>query len=109
MTEPSRTGQWLPRMAGRFAAGPRLATVSLVLVALGVVEPAGAQIKGVGPPPYSQAAAHGRIQLLLDNLTSDNSTQTTAELTRLLTWYRDAFDEEVATRSEEHTSELQSL
>ena len=56
-----------------------------------------AQFTVVGPPPYSNAEAQKKIRALLASVHLENRKQTVAELTRLLSWYRDLIDDELIT------------
>lgn len=54
-----------------------------------------AQFTVVGPPPYSNAEAQKKVRAYLANVRVENRKQTVAELTRLLSWYRDLIDDEL--------------
>ena len=56
---------------------------------------ASAQFKVVGPAPYPPAAAHQKIKALLEQVDGANRKQTIDTLTGLLSWYRDAIDDEL--------------
>jgi hypothetical protein len=56
---------------------------------------ASAQFKVVGPAPYSPAVAHQKIKTLLEEVDPTNRAHTIETLTGLLSWYRDAIDEEL--------------
>lgn len=65
------------------------------LLAFLLTLPAIAQFTVVGPPPYSNAEAQKKIRGYLASVQVENRKQTIAELTRLLTWYRDLIDDEL--------------
>ena len=56
---------------------------------------ASAQFKVVGPAPYPPAVAHQKIKALLEQVDGANRKQTIDTLTGLLSWYRDAIDDEL--------------
>jgi hypothetical protein len=56
---------------------------------------ANAQFKVVGPAPYPPTVAHQKIKTLLEEVDPANRKQTIETLSGLLSWYRDAIDEEL--------------
>jgi hypothetical protein len=56
---------------------------------------ANAQLKEIGPPPFSQTVARQKIRTLLENVDPGNRQQTLDTLTGLIVWYRDILDEEL--------------
>jgi hypothetical protein len=54
-----------------------------------------AQLKEIGPPPFSQTVARQKIKTSLESVDPGNSRQTAETLTGLLVWYRDILDEEL--------------
>jgi hypothetical protein len=75
--------------------GHRIGRICALAAVLSLAPLANAQFKTIAPPPYSTAVARQKIKSLLTNLTPDNIKPTTEQLTRLLTWYRDLFDQEL--------------
>jgi hypothetical protein len=67
--------------------------VPVVLIAACMT--ANAQFKVVGPAPYPPAVAHQKIKALLEEVDPANPRHTIETLTGLLSWYRDATDEEL--------------
>ena len=70
-------------------------TCEWFLVLLSFVVPAQSQFKVLGPPPFSPAVAHQKMQQLLASVTSDNRKQTVQTLGGWVAWYRDILDEEL--------------
>jgi hypothetical protein len=66
---------------------------SFVFLAAGLA--ADAQLKEIGPPPFSHTVAHQKIKAMLEGVDPGNRRQTVETLTGLLVWYRDILDEEL--------------
>jgi hypothetical protein len=73
------------------------------VVILAVCMTANAQFKVVGPAPYPPAVAHQKIKALLEEVDPANRKQTIETLSGLLSWYRDAIDEELIAAWQKNT------
>lgn len=82
---------------GIFKGRSQMRICACAWIALLAADTLSAQLKVVGPAPYSQPVARQKIRGLLQSVDSTSRQQTIDALTSLLTWYRDLIDEELIT------------